>query len=737
MKKFILSLFLSGTVLIQAQSFKEKIADKKFDNLEFASASEIYEELSQSKSPKIKYFVRAGECHLNAGNYRKAETYYDKAYANPGMTDHDLYNYYQVLKYNANYSKADEVFSKINDNEYKHIRDNMARKKLQIEELKKDSSNYTLKKLSINSEESDFCPYVVNNEMYFLSSRRNTWATGRKYAWDNSYYLDVYKGFIEGEDVKGEQAVKEGIKTKVHEGPLAFTKDGKTQFVTRNNYFHKKMKKGKDDKVNLKIFIRKKEGEKWSDWTEFPYNSDDYSCGHPAVSSDGKTMYFVSDMPGTLGQTDVWVSILENGTWSKPENLGQSVNSEGREMFPSLFEDEVLFYSSDGKIGLGGLDIYYTLAAGGDSYFEAQNLGYPLNSNHDDFGFFAISSTNGYLSTNRGTTKDDIYRFTSKRPIISSSINLIVRDKESKEILSDADVVLIDDSGKPVYQGKTNENGDVKFNVIPGKSYKLKASKEGFKETVGVIQEEELAQLVNSKKEVLVEKKIIGLLGLIADSDDLTPIENVKITITEAYSQQNVLTFTTDKEGDFRHIYKDKKIGDELSYIVKMEKEGYVTKVQGIDFAIKKEGYVLLHEYLNTKMYKIKLGADLGKMVDLRPIYFDLGKATIRPDASIELNKMVDLLKQNPAMTIELGSHTDCRGSAASNLSLSDKRAKSSAAYIISKGISASRIYGKGYGESQLLNDCKCEGTVVSNCDEATHSQNRRTEFKIVKISEK
>jgi outer membrane protein OmpA-like peptidoglycan-associated protein len=480
--------------------------------------------------------------------------------------------------------------------------------------------------------------------------------------------------------------------------------------------------------------MRKKEGEKWGEFTEFPFNSDEYSCGHPAVSADGKTIYFVSDMPGSLGLTDIWMSTNENGTWSKPENLGQSVNSEGREMFPNLFEDEVLFYSSDGKIGLGGLDIFYTVAGGADMAFEAQNLGYPVNSHFDDFGFFAKTNTSGYFSSNRGTTKDDIYSFVSKRAIISSAINLIVKDKESKEILSNADVTLIDETGKPAYTGKSDDKGELKFSVIPGKSYKVKTTKDGYKESVGMIKEDEIAKLANTKKELLVEKKIIGLLGLIADADDLTPIEKVTITITDAFNQKDVMKFTTDKEGDFRHIYKNKKVGDDLSYIVKMEKEGYITKVQPVDITIKKEGYVLLHEYLNTKMYKIKLGADLGKMIDLRPIFFDLGKFNVRPDAAVELNKIVDLMKQNPNMTIELGSHTDCRGGAAGNMALSDKRAKSSAAYIVSKGISKTRIFGKGYGESKLLNDCKCEGKVVSTCSEEVHAQNRRTEFKIVKI---
>lgn len=733
MKKIIVLLFVLITPLIKSQSVKEKIADKRFNNLEYFSASEMYEELSRSKHPKIKYYVRAGESNLNMGDYRKAQLFYDKAYANTGMTDQDLYNYYQVLKYNTNYTKASEVFSKINDNQYKLIRENMAQKKLVIEELKKDSSNYSLKRLAINSDENDFCPYVVNNELYFLSSRRNTSINGRKYGWDNSYYLDVYKGYIEGTDVKNEHAVKEGLKTKVHEGPLCFTKDGNTQFITRNNFVKNKYKKSKDGRVNLKIFSRKKEGENWGEWIEFPFNSDDYSCGDPAVSADGKTLYFVSDMPGTLGLTDVWVTTFENNSWTKPENLGQSVNSEGREMFPQLFEDEVLFYSSDGKIGLGGLDVFYTVPAG-DAFFEAQNLGYPVNSQFDDFGFYAKTTTTGYFASNRGNTKDDIYSFVSKRPIISSAINLIVKDNLSKEIIPNATIVLIDETGKPVYEGKTDDNGEVKFNVLPGKGYKTKANKNGYKESVGMIKEEEIASLANSKKEILVEKKIIGLLGLIADADDLTPIEGVKVTITDAFNKTEFMSFTTDKDGDFRHIYKDKKVGDDLTYLVKLEKEGYLTKVQPVDITIKKEGYVLLHDYLNTKMYKIKLGADIGKVVDLNPIYFDLGKSVVRPDAKVELEKIVQLLTENPSITIELSSHSDCRGGAAGNLALSDRRAKASAGYVISKGVSPTRIYGKGYGETKLINDCKCEGAVVVPCSEEQHAQNRRTEFKIVKI---
>jgi outer membrane protein OmpA-like peptidoglycan-associated protein/tetratricopeptide (TPR) repeat protein len=733
----LMTFALVSFLNLKAQGLREKIADKKFNKLEFAEAAEIYEELIKGKSPKTKYYIRAGESFLNIGNYKKAELYYSRAYESQGMTDRDLYNYFQALRYNGKYDKAQEVLGRININEYKNIRAGYKKQVDYLSKLKKDSSSKKVILVQgVNTEESEFSPYIVGNEMYFASSRRNTGMIKRRYGWDNSYYLDVYRGFIEGNEVRNPSRVGEGLKTPYHEGPVFITKDGKTMFITRNNYYKKKLKKGSDNEVNLKIFYRTLEGEKWSDWKEFPYNSDDYSCGHPTLTDDGKTMYFVSDMPGGLGMTDIWKSTYENGNWTKPENMGQVINSEGRELFPMLFENEVLFFASDGKVGLGGLDIFYAVP-GTDAFFEPQNLGYPINSSYDDFGVFMKDMKSGYFSSNRpgGKGKDDIYFFVSEKPLLNFAVNLIVRDKKSREVVPNAEVTLTDENGKVIEKSKSDEKGDVKFSLIPGKNYKILVNKSSYKDLEEELKESEIMVLGNSKKELLIEKKEIGLLCLVADADDLKPIEGVKVTITDAFNKNNVLTFVTDKNGDFRHIFTDKKVGDELSYIVKLEKEGYITKVQPVDITIVKEGFILLHEYLNTKMYKVKVGTDIGKIIDLKPIYFDLGKWNIRPDAAVELDKIVQIMKENPHMVIELGSHTDCRGSASSNLLLSDKRAKSSAAYIISKGIDKSRIYGKGYGESKLVNNCACEGPKPSPCSEEQHAQNRRTEFKIVRIT--
>ncbi len=733
----IVGITLFVTSVCFGQGLKEKIADKKFTNLEFAAASEIYEELAGSKQPKMKYYVRAGESNLKTGNYKKAETFYNQAFLNQGMTDKDYYNYYQVLKYNGKYQKANEVFAKINSSEFKNIRESLKNHSDYEKDYKKDSSNVKIGSIEgLNTEESEFGPFIAGTDMYFVSSRRNTAANRKRYGWDNSYYLDIYKATLEGNTAKSTSRPGEKLQTSYHEGPLFITKDGNTEYITRNSLLNnKKAQKGKDEQVNLKIYYRSKVGDKWDAWKEFTHNSNDYSCGHPTLTDDGKTMYFVSDMPGTIGQTDIWVTHLENGNWLKPENLGQATNSEGRELFPSLFENEILFFSSDGKIGLGGLDVFYTVPST-DSYFEPQNLGYPINTSYDEIGFTAKDMKNGYLSSNRpgGKGKDDIYTFTAINPIVNSAVNFIVKDKETKAIMANAQVVMYDEAGKEVGKAMTDDKGDVKFTLTPGRNYKSKVTKDGYKNLELKIAESELAALTKEKKELLIEKKIFGLIGLVTDADLNTPIEGVKVTLTDAFNKNNVLSFTTNNIGELKHVYDKIKEGDDLSYIVKVEKKGYITKTQAVDISIMKDGFVKLHESTNMKLSKIKIGTDIGKLVDLKPIYFDVGKWDIKPEGAVELDKIVGLMNENTGMVIELGSHTDCRGSAKSNLTLSDKRAKSSASYIISKGIAKDRIYGKGYGESKLINKCACEGKVVSKCSEEEHGQNRRTEFKIVRI---
>jgi outer membrane protein OmpA-like peptidoglycan-associated protein len=192
--------------------------------------------------------------------------------------------------------------------------------------------------------------------------------------------------------------------------------------------------------------------------------------------------------------------------------------------------------------------------------------------------------------------------------------------------------------------------------------------------------------------------------------------------------------YVTSSSGDYFKFMWGKKIGDRLTYLIKIDKPGYLQRTVVFTHVIDKPGEINLNEKLNLALGKVEVGMDLAKMIDIQPIYFDLGKADIRKDAALELDKIVQVMNEYPNMFIELGSHTDCRSSAASNMKLSTARAKASAGYIIKKGINKMRITGKGYGESKLLNNCACEGKKQSTCPEEEHTKNRRTEFLITRL---
>jgi outer membrane protein OmpA-like peptidoglycan-associated protein len=482
--------------------------------------------------------------------------------------------------------------------------------------------------------------------------------------------------------------------------------------------------------VNLKLYILTKEADgKLSKPVSFPYNSDDYSLGHATVTKDGKRMYFVSDMPGGLGQTDLYVSENVNGQWQKPENLGQAINTEGREMFPYVHEDGTLFFSTDGRAGLGGLDLYFTVPAM-DAYFEPQSLGYPINSNYDDFGFALNSDLKtGYFSSNRtgGKGKDDIYFFRSKEPLMGVTLSGIVFDESNKEKINNAWVYLLDNNKLVIDSTKVNDKAEYMFTINdPSKEYFVGA-KERTKYYDRLIPVGKLV-VGDNKKDIGLFPKY-KLIDQITDAKTKAPVEGVKTTFIDKATGQPK-TYTTDATGTFTDIIRGKKPGDKLQFSIKYEKEGYVTVEKEYDITLDINTVIDLKE----TMQKMEIGADIAKIIQINPIYFDLAKWNIRKDAAIELDKIVKVLQENPTMTIELGSHTDCRSSKAYNMSLSDKRAKASAAYIVSKGIAKTRIVGKGYGESKLINGCECEGKVVSSCSEEEHQANRRTEFLITKF---
>lgn len=721
------------------KSLFEKKAEKLYDELSFASAVEYYEALNKRKIPTENNTRSLAECYYKLYDFKNAETAYknlNTRFSNE-INEIDLINYFQCSKYNENYTEADKTLNLISKKRTENIIYNNHKKNSSYyTDLKKDSTNYKIINVkSVNSEYSEFSPILLknknDNEMIYASNRRNTSVKNKTFSWDDSYFMDLYSSqkkdsllFI------STKPMEKKVVGKFHDGPISISNDEKTIYLTKSNVLLKKKSGRSLSVINLKLYIIKRGLDgKLNEPENFPYNSDEYSLGHGVVSKDGNRLYFVSDMPGGFGQTDLYYSDNENGKWSEPKNLGPEINSEGREMFPYIHEDGTLFYSTDGKAGLGGLDLYFTTPIS-NTFSDPKNLGYPINTHYDDFGFSLNKDIKtGYFSSNRngGEGKDDIYFFRSKKNLIGSLLKGFLFDLSNKEIVPNVKLYLLDTNKIVLDSIITNEKGEYNFTTI-------NSSQEYILTTVILPKYYKENILINNLKtgentlNIGLNPKY-KLICTVNDAQTKDIISHVKVILIDQ-SNQNSKNYETDSSGTFIDFLKDKKIGDLIEFTIKYEKQSFITIEKKYNFRLEVNTIVQIKEELQ----KLEIGTDIAKIIQINPIYFDLAKSNIRADAAKELDKIVKVMQQNPSMTIELGSHTDCRSSKAYNLSLSDKRAKSSAAYIISKGIAKNRIVGKGYGESILINGCECEGTVKSSCSEIEHQANRRTEFLITKF---
>ena len=731
---FTLALF---SITIKGQSLFQKKADQLYNELSYVAAADYYKSLVKTDTPTEENMRRLASSYFKIYDFVKAEEAYKNLTTKfaSTVTENDLINYLQCLKYNQKYEEVKTVLTQIEQKRQDNIiTKNHAKKQNYVKELKEDSAAYKVTNVeALNTENAEFSPVFFNQNkaVLFASNRRNSSARNKTFSWDDSYFIDVYTS-NKKDSLKFESTtpMAKTVSSLYHDGPASLSADEKTVYLTKSNIVVKKIKGVLVNVVNLKLYILTKEADgKLSKPVSFPYNSDDYSLGHATVTKDGKRMYFVSDMPGGLGQTDLYLSENVNGQWQKPENLGQAINTEGREMFPYVHEDGTLFFSTDGRAGLGGLDLYFTVPAM-DAYFEPQSLGYPINSNYDDFGFALNDDLKtGYFSSNRsgGKGKDDIYFFRAKEPLMGVTLSGIVFDESNKEKVNNAWVYLLDNNKLVIDSTKVNDQAEYSFVINdPSKEYFVGA-KERVKYYDRLIPVGKL-QTGDNKKDVGLFPKY-KLIDQIVDAKTNTPVEGVKTTFIDKATNQPK-TYTTDATGTFTDIIRGKKPGDKLQFSIKYEKEGYITVEKNYDILLDINTVIDLKE----TMQKLEIGADIAKVIQINPIYFDLAKWNIRKDAAAELDKIVKVMQENPTMTIELGSHTDCRSTKAYNLSLSSKRAKSSAEYIVSKGIAKNRIVGKGYGESKLINGCECEGKVVSTCSEDEHQANRRTEFLITKF---
>ncbi|MFM2285997.1 MAG: hypothetical protein RLZZ543_1494 [Bacteroidota bacterium] len=801
-----LLLLLIAVGTLSAQSPVERRANQLYNNFAYTDAIELYEHLIK-KQPDNKNVIRhLADAYRLTNNSNKAEQW-QKRLLEAGIATNEDYLYLaQSLESNGKNEEAGRYFEK-----YKELNSGDPRGARYIRSVKNfsdffmESESYKVENLGLNTIGSDFSAAYYPGGILLVSNGHEKSFPKSLFPWNRQPWLDIYEASGSSDSTLGEAKPFQGkLNSKYHEGPMSYDAKTQTLAFTRNNYFKGKVRRSADHVNKLTIFFVSKSADKWGEITPFPHNSREYSCGHPSFSEDGKRLYFSSDMPGGYGGSDLYVSRLENNSWTKPENLGASINTSGNELFPFIYKDSLLCFASNGWGGMGGLDIFRSEIKSGQ-FAQPENIGAPVNSPSDDFGFiFNQYGKNGFFSSNRtgGKGSDDIYRFSYKmrptslilvdqdevkavqkghiklyqkdellvdqatdgegkallmlRPcteykvissgegypsheqVISSNCPLSkkedirvlmkrpkvyvnVFDKYLNKDIANA-VVEVKDITQPeaaLQTGETDAKGFIRFYLEPCHEYQVLAKKAGLPEVSQKVKApcaEKENDAVARLGTGIAPKRGIPLLIRVTDEQSNSPVANAKVKLVNKKTNELMEIFT-DETGSYETV-----LVENTAWSLAANRIGYFsTSKSKAEVNAAGSGNRLVRD---LKLLRLKEGG----VIALEGIYYDLAKSDIRPDAAKVLDYVVQVMEENPSMVIELGSHTDARGSDENNLKLSDARAKSAADYIVSKGIASNRISGKGYGETQLKNKC---GNGVK-CAEALHQENRRTEIKVL-----
>lgn len=615
-------------------------ANEIYDSYSFVPAIDIYKKVLDKGYVSADLLKRLGNSYYFNAKYDEASLVYArliKEFPDDIGPDY-VFRYAQTLKTLGEYDKSDNMMSKFRalasqDGRIQAFEEDYLAK------IEENSGRYEVNLFGYNSKYSDFATAFYNDGLIFASDRDTGNLARYRHSWNSKDFLDLYQ--VNPDSTFSEDAVIKvpgEVNTRLHESTSAVTKDGTTMYFTRNNFLDGKKYKDENGVTRLKIYQASLAEGEWTDITELPFNDDSYSVAHPVLSPDEKRLYFVSDMPGSHGESDIFMTqIIGDGTFGPIVNLGNTINTEARETFPFITNKGVLYFSSDGHPGLGGLDVFATKIAFNEYDQTVTNVGKPVNGQYDDFAFIINDETSkGYFSSNRkdGVGEDDIYTFEEREPLKLDCLQEVigtVRDRISNEVLEGATVKIIDENNNEISSTITNSKGE----YVLG----LDCSKGNF-----------------------VRALMIGYVP----SEEYLPTSYGKPRIVDFYLERDVVT----------------------------------------------GGY----------------GDDLAKLLQLSTIYFDLNKYNIRLDAEIEIQKVIAAMEKYPSLKLKVNSHTDSRGNDDYNLWLSQKRAESTVAYMISKGIAADRLQGEGFGETRLVNEC---GNGVA-CSKEKHQLNRRSEFIIL-----
>ncbi|WP_235925528.1 OmpA family protein [Pontibacter burrus] len=641
-------------VVLTATAQDTQKADKHFSNFEFSLALDEYKASLEQGEPTLPVVQRIADIYRILNNSKEAEFWYAQVINFTGADPANYFLYAESAKRNGNYSKAKQLFLMYSEKvpAQAALAKRLAASCDTAMKWMRDPRPYTIKtSRSLNSDAAEFSPFRTKDGVYIASDRTRP-DKRQTYAWTGQGYIQMYFAPAKTDTSWGTPVpLPSSINTAYHNGPAVFLEKDNTLFFTRTHAVKRQNTQHNPDPTSwfkgteggthinrLGIYTAVKKKDKWKKIKPFKFNkTEQYSIGHPAITTDGKVLYFVSDMPGGFGETDIYYSERQaNGEWGIPVNAGDKINTSGRESFPTLGPNGELYFSSDGHMGMGGLDLF--IAKGTHkNWTGVENLKYPMNTSHDDFGLsMDPSGKTGLISSGRlgQDGLDDIFTFKENRipcTVIGRTIEYIA-DSQNR--------------------GK--------------------------------------------KREV--------------------PVGNVRLVISEVGSNERPIEIISSSDGTFiLPVYGG------ATYSIRGSKPNYLTQT------------IRVSPDCRTTEDSVKVEMVFNRDTPNRPIvleniYYELDKAEITQQAALELDKLVETLKDNPHIRIELSSHTDSRHSHRYNEMLSELRAKSAVDYLISRGIERQRLEAKGYGETQLVNQC-ADGVT---CPEELHQENRRTEFKIL-----
>jgi len=725
MKKYVaLTLVLLCGNIVLAQKTDLERGNKYFDKFDFGQALEMYQLAYEQDQSNPELTRRIGLCLRRLGGIDQSALWFKRTLDIDDSNPTDMLHYAEALKSKEDYTLSVFWYARYammepeDQRAQSHIRDPKY-----FHDLQADSLKYFVKTLEVNTDQPSFGVSKYKDGYLFSSAGVRNLSSGAEYTEDMSY-LDLYicekdarDEFVQVSPIKGE------INSKYHDGPAYFDPVSETIFVTRNNIKNGRPVLDSNGNVNLKIYVAQQDDEKWDNIKDLPFNSDEYSTGHPCVSPDGSTLYFVSNMPGGYGGTDIYMSTRNESGWSNPVNLGPKVNTEGNEMFPYLSENNKMYFSSDGHAGLGGLDIFVSEKNG--SFFNtALNLGFPINSSQDDFGMmYEEDNQSGYFSSNRdGKGRDNIYYF-STLEFMKQIFAGTVRSSDPMQSLEGESITM-----------KNVKTGELREAILDAQN--------AFQFTVN--SGDELAFFFGGKEyahgEPLFDHKVdsplkdtyfdVGDVALSAETYAAT-IGKPLINPNEKLEQEN--------ERMMQAMLELKEQTNQLASDKASELEMQEAEDQALNAKLKieDENAIFPDPRMSASLTNEELGisdADLNRLNSIMAernmgnVYFAFDSTKLSEKAKQQLRNLAKLIQENPNLLVQISTHTDSRGSKEYNERLSRRRAESVERYLSSLGISSQQVVLTWHGEEQLVNNC----TDGKECDDMAHEMNRRAEFAFI-----